>query len=247
MPFLIETLYNGKPITEISEEHINSVLKLDPFFERRREKRDIMLRNIIHPFALFFHKYRILTKVLNNETQPVNVSLLNLVQDAYRQNISDLSEIFRRTIDFINSCQGISPLMQKGCQTKYIQAVAESMPSPKKELILARNIEIESKRVKLFSFNSKGIPIDESFESLKEKVCNIRTEIKAYRDTVASHDGQFLYDLSFEAFDNTINEFKNFLSELYTVLTFERDFGEAVGSQMNVEETQKILIKEIYG
>ena len=46
--------------------------------------------------------------------------------------------------------------------------------------------------------------------------------------------------------DQSIQFFRKLLYDFYTVMTFEMECGEAEGPGLLLEDTKKILIKEIY-
>jgi hypothetical protein len=247
--FEVKMTYNGKELTSITNESdIEAIKNFDPHFEERRECRNKILKELLNPFSLFLHKYPILKAVIHNKFSPQNVTFLNLLEDAMKQNVTDLSDIMTSFIKFLEECKGkFQILFKKKAQHKLIEAIINKTAPDKQEILLERNREIDLKRESLFiKFNSKQTPSDQSFDLLKTQVDFLRKEVRTYRDKVAAHNDEIQPSISWEDLDEKIEQFKNLITNFYTVLSFEMALGEAQGPGLLEQQTSKLLIEAIY-
>jgi hypothetical protein len=173
---------------------------------------------------------------------------LSILEDSLKQNITDLSDIMTSFIKVLNECKGkYTILFNRKAQHKLIKALINGNTQDNQELLRKRIEEIDSKRNSLFfMFNSRGTPSNESFDRLKDRAEDLRKEIRAYRDKVAAHNDAIQPSITWEVLDINIEDFKDLISDFYTVLSFEKAFGDAQGPGLLDSETAKILIEEIY-
>src|SRR5262249_916777 len=139
-------------------------------------------------------------------------------------------------------------LFQKKSHYKLIEAMKQGNLPEKQEALQKRIEEIDLKIERLFkSFDSKGIASDASFKHLKAQMLDIQKFVKKYRDEIAPHCGKKQPDIQWEELNVSVERFRNLICDFYTVLTFEKEFGEATGAGIFGDRTAKILIEQIFG
>jgi hypothetical protein len=248
-PFSVVLLYNGEPLPEITEEsHKEFIKTLDPYFDLRKEAEGRIVEKVLNPLVLFLHKYHILKKVLEEKRPPTNITLLNIVQDALRQNVTDLSLIMSFFIDFINEAQGkFQELFKRQAQNKIIAVMLEVQSPEEQEVLQRRSKEIDLKRDKLFPiYSSTGNPSAECFKKLTDHIDEIRKIVRTYRDKICAHSDENKPTIHWRDLDASIEQFTTELNDFYVVLSFGREYGKAQGPGFLSEETLAILIKGTY-
>lgn len=246
-PFECSILRNGQKERPISEELRKSILVYDIDFDKRKEFQKEFERRILLPLGLFLHKYPVLKETLNKERSSGNVTLLNIIQDAFRQNASDLSGIMLTFIHFLDRCKGyFLPLFRKQAHQKIVEGMFSTADAEKKKVIQARKEEIDVKSAALFlAYNSRGNPSADNFDRIKNRTNSICKLVKEYRDRVSAHDDEEKPAIPWEDLDIIINQFKEIVDSLYIVGSFSMSFGAASGPGFAAKETVEILLNGI--
>lgn len=250
-PFNVEILHNGK-ILEMTPEYLKETKQFDPFCKEREECKKQMSEKILNPFRIFLIKFPLLKSIFKTDLPSFNsdILLFNIIEDAARQNISDLDEIMKSFSDFLDKCKGeYTKLFRKKSQDLLIDMVIKGDNS--KEIALKQHRdEINNKREKLFlQFNQNGNPTNESFKRLKTEVGNLRSSVKYYRDKVAAHNDSMnsTCTIHWEDVDKSVERFKEIVFDFYIVLSFEQKYAESTGPGIYPQKTMDVLIKQIFG
>lgn len=247
-PFVVKVRYGGLEYPELDESHREIIKTYDPDFDQREECKKGMERQVLHRLSLFLHKYPILKRVLCEARPPMNITLRTIIEDALKQNITELSETMTSFMDFLDECKGkYSTLFRKHAQDKFIAAMANPGQLEMQEALQKWSEEINLKREKLMGFfNHKGNPSAESFDDLKKRVDQLRQLSKNYRDTNSAHWDENEITVCWNELDTTIKQFRELVCDFYSIFTFEQGYGDALGQGFSEGETVKVLIQEMY-
>lgn len=246
-PFECSVLRDGREETAASEESRKAILLYDPDFDKRKEFQKEFEIKILLPLGLFLHKYPVLKEILIKEPFFINITLLNIIQDAFRQNASDLNEIMLAFIRFLNRCKGYYlPLFRERAHHKIIDVSLSAASTERRKILQLRKEEIDTKRATLFpTYNSKGNPSADCFERIKEKASSVREIVKTYRDKVSAHHDEEKPTISWNDLDVSINQFKMIVDNLYIVGSFNLAMGRASGPGFSAKKTVEILLSGI--
>ncbi len=248
-PFEVKMIYDGKERASITEESVKKIIRtFDPDFDQREICRKRMQEEIFYPLSLFLHKYPILKTVLHEGRVPINVTLFTIIEDALKQNITELSETMDSFIKFLDECKGkYSVLFKRQAQSQMIEVLISSSLPDKQKDFKKRGEDIDLKREMLFeAFNHKGNPTNESFDVIKDKVDQLRQHAKNYRDRISAHRDKEEIIIIWKDFDATLDMFKELVCNFYTIFSFEMGLGDAQGLGFYGSETIKSLVQEIY-
>jgi cytochrome oxidase Cu insertion factor (SCO1/SenC/PrrC family) len=250
-PFIFDLVHSVEltPEEELRFEEIRR--KFDPEHDLRKKCKAIVNQKFLGPFTAFSNKYETLKQTLYNvntsQNIPHDIHLLNIVEDALRQNISDFSEQINELIKFINILNAqYSILFKKNSHRKLYEAVAHN--SGIKGELQKHSDFIEKNRESLIShFNLQGKVSSTSWDSMKKRLDEIRVSVKKYRDNVGSHDGNQHVTVSFEEIEIAIKKYRDFIYSLNAALFFEAyPSSNQISPGIIPEITTKNLLKIIY-
>lgn len=225
--------------------------KYDTEHDLRKKCKALVNQKVLGPFVAFSNKYGTLKQTLYGvnscQTIPHDIHLLNIVEDALRQNISDFAEQIKELIKFIDILSSqYSILFKKNSHRKLYAAVAHNSGI---EGELQRHSDfIEKNRESLIShFSLQGKVSSDSWDSMKKRLDEIRICVKKYRDNVGSHDGNQHVTVSFQEIEIAIEKYQNFIYSLNTTLFFEAyPSSNQISPGIIPDITKKNLLKIIY-
>jgi hypothetical protein len=169
--FCMAMLYAGKEISDFSPEELAEIMKYAPDYTARIECQKLFYAKVLKPLFTYSTKHPVIEKILSPKDSVKNILLMNLLEDAARQNMTDLCALTQELIKFINICKGRHRrLFKKASQRSLIEALINGNNDQEINYKNADN-RIEQARESLFcSFNDQGVPSDESFTKLKERI-----------------------------------------------------------------------------
>lgn len=251
-PFLSSVLYDGRERASLTNEGLKTVLQYDPDYEKREEFRKEYADKVLLPFGLFLHKYSVLKSIFQNKVKPKNLTLYNILEDALRQNVTDLDAIMLAFIHFVNRCNGnFLILFKRNAHHPILNVMISSSSATaapeKQKALMERKAEIDLKSAKFFSgYNFKGNPSGSGFEKLKSKIEETRIQVKAYRNQVAAHDDGGKPVVKWEDLDVAVNRFKEITDDFYIAGTFGLPFGPASGEGFSQTETVTLITRALF-
>jgi hypothetical protein len=249
-PFQSSVFYDGRERAPLAGEELKAVLRYDPDYEKREEFRKEYADKVLLPFRLFLHKYSVLKSIFQNKEKPKNVTLHNILEDALRQNVTDLDATMLAFIHFVNRCSGnFLTLFKRNAHhpISNIMISSSSANPDKQKILMERKVEIDLKSAKLFSrYNFKGNPSGVEFEKLKTEIEGARMQVRTYRDQVAAHDDKAKPIVKWGDLDMAVNRFKEITDDFFTVGSFSMSFGEASGPGFSAKKTIEILLNGMF-
>ncbi len=246
-PFQVSILHNGRTCNPLVDEERASVLFYDPDYDKREMFKKEYEDRLLNQFSMFLHKYPVLKAILQKRIKPKNTTLLSIIEDAFKQSMSDLDTIMFGFLGFLDYCKNKFPILfKKEAQYPLIETLIRGEPKREQEYKI-RKVEIDQKREVVFSaFTAKGFPSEQAFSKLKGRVNSIREIVKKYRDNIAAHDGKQKPVVLWEELDEAAKQFQEITDALYITGSFHMAFGQAVGPGFNQAETKKLLLKKIF-
>lgn len=245
-PYTMQFLLDDKIMKNVSQEVCNEIMRFDPYYNQRIVLKNIIIERVLCILWPLKVKFEVLNAVLPPQGDCCEIILYNLLEDAAKQCVTSLAELLGIFCEILDLCQGqYSTLFKKGAQRKLIDALINGNVEKEQNYVqLSEMIDVK-REIHFSRFNAKGIPSNESFQDLKDKIIAYREPVKKYRDKVAAHADKDCFYLSFSDLNQSFESFQQLVLDIYTISTFEHGFADPlINGQSSVKisnELNKIL------
>lgn len=221
-----------------------------PHYKLRNECKEELIEKLLRRLWAFFAKNKILKKVLTHKSSLKEPLLHTIIEDACKQNITDLIDLSSEFMKIVNLYRGkyihlfINKSQETICSVLYIKFKVNEQKIRRFDQL------IQEARDRLFgSYNNKGQPKNECFDNLNSRIENIRREVKGYRDKIAAHHDLGELIVTWETLDKYCLDFRQICYDLYSVITFEKNdplFEEPMILGTDCETIIRVLLESIY-